>query len=172
MFGFGNNPDSETSNELGRQAYQASQFMTYIQLKNSLPPNKGEEPLSLEDENSRTEIIKCFDTIIENNNLDVVLQPSATEKINSLAIKASKGGESQLYENTLALMTVMNSINGVAKMFYVNFPKSKKLFSLVNEMTKTCMPAISIIFGGHLKSSYRIIWPHLSSVFEAHRANG
>jgi|GEM_PF-2332657 len=172
MFGFRDNPDSATSNELGRQAYQASQFMTYIVLKKSLPPNKGEEALSLEDPSIKEGIIKCFDQIIADNRLDEVLQPEATDIINRISIEASGGGKSQLYENTLALIAVMNSINCVAKIFYVDFPKSKKLFTLVNDMTKACMPALEVVFLGDLKTSYRNIWPHLSSIFEAYRANG
>lgn len=169
MFGLGNNPPSEVFDELGRQAYSISQWMAYIQINNTLVPRAEEESsLSLNNISDRYDIQKCFDEIVTDNNLLEVEELFRRDLINEIALSVNQDTP-QLYENTLRVLVALNWINYCFKCYYQDYPKSKKLLTLTNELAKVCVPAINLIFQEGLPESYRKIWPYLSSIMEQHR---
>lgn len=172
MFGFGNNPPADVCNALGKTALQTTQLMAYIQIKKTLVPRTREEiPIDLTDSNSRQEVVQYFDTLIHENSLFDLNQIERRDILNELAVKVSQDMDApQIYENTLTLLVSMNWIDFFVKTYYEDYPKSKKLLELVNQLTKVAIPAIELTFCDGYPERYREMWPHLSSVMEQHRA--
>ena len=170
MFGLGNNPPSELSNELGRQAHSMCQMMYYIQVKKTLVPRPSDDsPVSLTDTASRNDVLKCFDGILIENNFLEAGEVTRRDKVNELALAVNQDTP-QLYENTLTLLAALNWINFCFRCYYRDYPKSKKLFTLTNELAKICAPGIGLVFQDGLPEAYRKMWPYLSSIVEQNRA--
>ncbi len=172
MFGFGNNPDRETCSVLRRQSHNMAVYFSYIFIKNCIPPKDGEDAISLNNEKDKQDLVESINLIINQNDLNTVECGNLTGKINELCLHADEVTTSRIYENALSLITMMNGVDCIAKIYYLDYPKSKKLFSLLNDLAKVCCPALIKVFDGTLQEKHREIWPHLSCIFEAYRANG
>ena len=169
MLGFGNNPDSETLQMVSRHAASAAQFCMYIYQKNAIPPKDGEEPVYLNEGSNKEKIVSVIENIISANKLD---EDGATDRINALVLEEKNNPTENFYENALGLVTMINVINGICKMYYADYPKSKKLLDIVNQLAKITSPALIKVFGNYPPNSIRKSWPHISSIFEHYKANG
>jgi hypothetical protein len=168
MFGFGNNPDSETLEIITRNSEGVARLCMYMYQKNAIPPNDGDNPLSLIENDNKEKILTNIDAIINENKL----YDDTTDKINSICIQKQNNKTDIFYENALCVIVMLNTINIPCKMYYVDFPKSKKLLELVNSLTKIASPAFINLFGNYPPNSVRKCWPHFSSIFEDYNRNG
>ena len=172
MFGFGNNPPTDIYEELARTAHSMAQLMFYIQIKKTLVPRTRQEtPIDLTDHASREQVTRYFEMLVSDHGL---LDLSAFERrdiLNDLAVTAAEDKDTpQIYENTLTVLVAMNWMDFCFRTYYEDYPKSKKLLELTNQLTKQAIPAIELIFCDGYSENYRRMWPHLSSVMEQYRA--
>ena len=169
MFGFSKNPDRSTMNEIYRITDPPVRYMTYIYMEQALPPKDGMTPISLTNEENIKKIINCFNEIIDLNFLENSSDISST--LMELKSEANRSNPEQLYFDTLGFMCDINAINNICTMYYVYFPKSKKMLEIVNDLAKLFPPAFILIFGESMPDNYRKIWPYLSNIFEHYRTH-
>jgi hypothetical protein len=172
MFGFGNNPPSDIYEELARTAYNMGQLMSYIQIKKTLVPRtRQESPIDLTDSVLREQVIACFKSLVSEHALLDLSTFERRDILNDLAVTAAEEKDTpQIYENTLTVLVAMNWMDFCFRTYYDDYPKSKKLFELTNQLTKLAIPAVELVFCDGYPEDYRRIWPHLSSVMEQYRA--
>jgi|TARA_B110000211_G_C13865200_1_gene458345 hypothetical protein len=171
MFGFGNNPPNDIYEELARTAHNMAQLMSYIQVKKTLVPRTRQEtPIDLTDRASREQIIECFETLVSEHALLDLRAIERRDILNDLALKMSQDKDTpQIYENTATVLVAMNWIDFCFRTYYEDYPKSKKLLELTNQLTKLAIPAIELVFCDGYPENYRRMWPYLSSVMEQYR---
>lgn len=171
MFGLfnNNNPDKEYFNEINRLAEQSAKFMLYVKLKKCIPAKDDIEDLTFELEENKLKTINCFNSIVKENSLENATNIDAV--LVELIQKHSKENYNQVYDDTLAFISNMNTINQVCSVYYEDFPKSDKLLEIVNHLAKMFPPAFIVIFGENMPNSYRKIWPYLSNIFEHYKTH-
>ena len=171
MFGLfnKNNPDREYFNELNRLSEQAARFMLFVKLKRCIPAQDGMDDIPLDIEENRLKVVDCFNNVIKDNSIDT--EADIEKILMKLALEVRQGNSEQVYENTLAFMSNANLINDICKVYYVEFPKSDKLFEIVNNLAKIFSPAFIVIFGDSMPEPYRKIWPYLSNIFEHYKTH-
>jgi len=176
MFGlFSKNPPAALQNELGRQASQASQAFFYISTKQHVVPSPSfkDDPVDCSSEQDRQKLIETINRIIEANGLLLNNEIAAqSEVINSLVrTNAAMGALDKFDDAAVFLLALLQCVNTVGRTYYKEFPESKALFKLVNQLAKVASPALVDVFGDDYPNNLRKLFPHVSSLLESYRAN-
>lgn len=60
----------------------------------------------------------------------------------------------------------INSINGITRVYYQDYPKYKPLYDMVDSLAKTCCSGAAQTIGPNLPVEVVKTWPYFSRIFE------
>ena len=168
------NPPASLQAELVRQADQNAQAFFYISSKGHIPPSPDfqHDPVKCDSQLDREKLIASINETIEVHNLLAKDSASQIEAINSMARSIATNGAKNKYQDASSfLLAMLSSIDKISKTYYKDFPESKDLFEMVNQLAKIVSPGLESIFGNEYPSTLRQLYTHVSSLLESWKAN-
>lgn len=177
MFGlFTKKPPADLQNALGLQGHSVSESLSYVIQWGQLPPHQAYEsnPICVDDKADQNSLTELFIEVVTKNGLAHVDTDERLEAINNLAREILAPGQvpERIMDGVLFLLTSLNSVDTIARIYYRDFPEYRPLFDMVNQLAKIVPPALDRIFKDDVPTELREAFPQVSGLIEQYRSNG